>query len=246
MSLLTSFEPDAIHVSIAAAAQECGIPLNADYNGASQDGVSFMQYSIEDGVRHSTAAAYIRPVEADPNLEVVIGATARRLLFDGTRCVGVEWSQDGRIERVRAAADRRVRRDDRVCAAAPALGGGACGSPALARDRRRRRPARSRREPARPPALTGHLQRRARGRASVHRPARLPDPPLLALAARFARARHPADPLHGPDVRAVDGRARERLHAAGWNGPARKPRLAASHRAGAGGPGRARPERPRV
>ena len=66
VSLLTSFEPDPIHVSIAEAAQECGIPLNADYNGASQDGVSFMQYSIEDGIRHSTAAAYIRPVEAHP------------------------------------------------------------------------------------------------------------------------------------------------------------------------------------
>jgi choline dehydrogenase len=27
----------------------------------------------------------------------------RRLVFDGTRCVGVEWSKDGRIERARAA-----------------------------------------------------------------------------------------------------------------------------------------------
>ena len=102
VSLLTSFQPDAIHLAIADAAEECGVPLNADYNGASQDGVSFMQYSIEDGVRHSTAAAYLRPVEADSNLELVTGATARRLLFDGTRCVGVEWSQDGRLERVRA------------------------------------------------------------------------------------------------------------------------------------------------
>ena len=76
--------------------------MNADYNGASQDGVSFMQYSIEDGVRHSTAAAYIRPVEADANLDVITGATARRLLFEGIRCVGVEWSQDGRVERVHA------------------------------------------------------------------------------------------------------------------------------------------------
>ncbi len=100
--LLTSFEPDAIHVSIAEAAQECGIPFNADYNGASQDGVSFMQFSIEDGVRHSTAAAYIRPVEDAANLEVVVGATARRLLFDGTRCVGVEWAEAGRVERADA------------------------------------------------------------------------------------------------------------------------------------------------
>jgi choline dehydrogenase len=102
VSLLTSFEPDAIHASIAEAAKECGIPLNADYNGASQDGVSFMQYSIEGGVRHSTAAAYLRPVEAHASLDVVTGAIARRLLFDGSRCVGVEWSQDGRIERAQA------------------------------------------------------------------------------------------------------------------------------------------------
>ena len=69
MTLLTAFEPDAIHVSIAEAAQECGIPLNDDYNGNSQDGVSFMQFSIESGVRHSTAAAYIRPVETNRDLE---------------------------------------------------------------------------------------------------------------------------------------------------------------------------------
>jgi choline dehydrogenase len=106
VSLLTSFEPDAIHAAIAVAAQECGIPLNADYNGESQDGVSFMQYSIGDGVRHSTAAAYIRPVEDDAKLDVITGATARRLLFEGLRCVGVEWSQEGRVEH--AHADRTV------------------------------------------------------------------------------------------------------------------------------------------
>ena len=103
VSLVTSFEPDPIHVSIAQAANECGISTNADYNGASQDGVSFMQYCIEDGVRHSTAAAYIRPVEAADTLELVLGACARRLVFDGTRCVGVEWSRDGRTEQARAA-----------------------------------------------------------------------------------------------------------------------------------------------
>ena len=102
VSLVTSFEPDPIHVAIAQAANECGISTNADYNGASQDGVSFMQYCIEDGVRHSTAAAYIRSVEAADTLELVLGACARRLVFDGTRCVGVEWSKDGRIERARA------------------------------------------------------------------------------------------------------------------------------------------------
>jgi len=103
VSLLTRFEPDAIHRSLAEAAKECGIPLNPDYNGASQDGFSFMQYCIENGVRHSTAAAYVRPIEASPGLELHTGALARRLLLDGTRCVGVEWSEDGRLERRHAA-----------------------------------------------------------------------------------------------------------------------------------------------
>jgi choline dehydrogenase len=102
VSLLTSFEPDAIHVSIAAAAQECGIPLNANYNAGAQDGVSFMQYSIDDGVRHSTAAAYLHPIEPAADLEVVTGAVARRLLFDGARCTGVEWSEGSRVERAAA------------------------------------------------------------------------------------------------------------------------------------------------
>ena len=91
LDVLTAFEPDEIHLALAAAAQECGIPLNANYNGGSQDGVSFMQFTIQNGVRHSTAAAYIRPVEANERLEIVTGALAQRLLFDGTRCVGVEW-----------------------------------------------------------------------------------------------------------------------------------------------------------
>ena len=104
VNLLTAFEPDAIHVSIAEAAQECGIPLNDDYNGDSQDGVSFMQFSIEGGVRHSTVAAYIRPVEGNADLDVVTGAVARRLLFDGARCTGVEWSHDERVERTNASS----------------------------------------------------------------------------------------------------------------------------------------------
>ena len=89
-------------MAIAEAAQECGIPLNPDYNGASQDGVSFMQYSIEDGIRHSTAAAYIRPVEAtrEPRARHRRGRAAPALRRH--RCVGVEWSHDGRIERAHA------------------------------------------------------------------------------------------------------------------------------------------------
>ena len=62
-----------------------------------------MQFSIKEGVRHSTAVAYLKDVAEDANLRVVLGAQARRLLFAGTRCTGVEWSRDGLRERASAA-----------------------------------------------------------------------------------------------------------------------------------------------
>jgi choline dehydrogenase len=103
VTILSSYEADPIHQAIVAAGQACGLPLNADYNGDVQDGVSYMQFSISDRVRHSTAAAYLRPIADHPNFRVALRAQARRLLFDGSRCVGVEWARDGRVERTHAA-----------------------------------------------------------------------------------------------------------------------------------------------
>jgi len=103
VTITSDYEPDAIHQAIVAAAQECGVPFNPDYNGAHQDGISYMQFSIKDGIRHSTTAAYLGDAAEHPNLQVTTRAHARRLLFDGTRCVGVELAHDGRLEQVHAA-----------------------------------------------------------------------------------------------------------------------------------------------
>src|SRR3954462_15423502 len=103
VTMTSDYEADAIHQAIVAAAQECGVPFNPDYNGAEQDGVSYMQFSIKDGIRHSTTVAYLGDVAEHPNLQVLVRAHARRLLFDGTRCVGVEVTHDGRLERMHAA-----------------------------------------------------------------------------------------------------------------------------------------------
>jgi choline dehydrogenase len=117
VNVLRGYQPDPIHVAIRDAAMACGIAFNPDYNAGRQEGVSFMQYSIEGATRHSTATAYLRDIERNERLEIVTGATARRLLFDGMRCTGVEWSQGSTVERVHAA-------EVVVC-------GGAIGSPQL-------------------------------------------------------------------------------------------------------------------
>lgn len=103
VKILRDYQPDPIHRAIVDAAQECGIPLNPDYNGDRQDGVSYMQYSIDGEVRHSAAAAYLHPIAGHPGLGVLLRARAQRLLFDGTRCVGVEFAHGGSLERAYAA-----------------------------------------------------------------------------------------------------------------------------------------------
>ena len=55
--------------------------------------------------RASTARSYLQPALKRPNLQVVTGALVHRVLFDGTRAVGVEYSRNGTTERVDVAGE---------------------------------------------------------------------------------------------------------------------------------------------
>ncbi|TMQ96745.1 FAD-binding protein [Actinomadura soli] len=124
LDVLTGYEADPVQRSIVEAARQAGLPFNPDYNGVRQDGVSFMQFTIRDQRRLTTARAYLAPAlgrsalgQDAPGLTLVADANVRRLLLEGRRCVGVEWERGGAVER--AYADEVV-----VCA-------GAIGSPVL-------------------------------------------------------------------------------------------------------------------
>jgi choline dehydrogenase len=95
-----------------------GIPRNDDYNGAVQEGVGYFQQTAHKGFRWSTAKGFLRPARSRPNLEVVVRAHARKVLFEGRRAVGVEYQQDGMIHRALARG-------------AVVLAAGAIGSPQL-------------------------------------------------------------------------------------------------------------------
>ena len=76
------------------ASREQGYPINADYNGASQEGVSAPQVTQKNGWRWSSARAFLAPVRHRPNLVVKTGIDVQRLLFaeNEGRCSGVETS----------------------------------------------------------------------------------------------------------------------------------------------------------
>ena len=77
------------------AAQEAGLALNPDLNGASQEGVGTYQITTRDGRRESASTAYLDAARRRPNLCVITQAHATRILFSGTRAQGVNYLRDG-------------------------------------------------------------------------------------------------------------------------------------------------------
>ena len=85
-----------------ASAQANGIARNDDFNGATQEGAGYYQANMRNGRRISTAVGYLRPAEKRANLRVEVNAHVTRVLFEGTRAVGVEYRQNGRTVTARA------------------------------------------------------------------------------------------------------------------------------------------------
>ncbi|HTP62745.1 MAG TPA: GMC family oxidoreductase N-terminal domain-containing protein [Burkholderiales bacterium] len=74
------------------AAEQAGFRRNADFNGAEQEGVGIYQVTQRGGERWSAARAYVQPHLSRPNLKVVTGTKANRILFSGKRAMAVEHS----------------------------------------------------------------------------------------------------------------------------------------------------------
>jgi choline dehydrogenase len=84
------------------AAVAAGIEPNEDFNGAAQDGVGRYQVTQRNGMRCSTAVAFLHPAAERPNLTIETRMHVHRVLLEGTRAVGVVGEQNGELVEVRA------------------------------------------------------------------------------------------------------------------------------------------------
>lgn len=85
-----------------AAAQQAGLPLNRDFNGASQEGVGYYQINTRNGLRCSAAVAFLKPIRGRRNLSIVTDALVERVNLDGRRAAGITYRQGGRSVVARA------------------------------------------------------------------------------------------------------------------------------------------------
>ncbi len=88
------------------ACGELGVPRTRDFNAGVLEGAGLWQVTIKDGIRVSTASAFLRPARGRPNLEVRTRAHATRLVIEAGEAKGVEYLQGG--ERRIARARREV------------------------------------------------------------------------------------------------------------------------------------------
>lgn len=84
------------------AGREAGYGVTEDYNGYRQEGFGRMDMTVRDGVRCSTANAYLKPALGRSNLTLQTHALTTRILMDGRRAVGVEYRHQGRVLKVKA------------------------------------------------------------------------------------------------------------------------------------------------
>ena len=103
----TQRDQHPLALAFVEAAVQCGYPRNNDFNGASQEGAGLYQTTTRKGTRCSTAKAYLKPVASRANLRVVTDALTTRILFEGRRATGIEYSVRGR----NADGARRARTD---------------------------------------------------------------------------------------------------------------------------------------
>ena len=90
--------------AVIEAGKAMGLP-HRDVNGEDQEGVAYYQLTVKNGRRCSAAVAYLNPAKKRQNLQIETKALAARVLFEGKRAVGVEYTQGGQTKTAKARGE---------------------------------------------------------------------------------------------------------------------------------------------
>ena len=94
--------PDPLSAAFIAACGSLGIEETPDYNVGSYEGARYLEQTAKNGIRCTTAKAYLHPARARGNLEIITNALVLRLDLDGRRARGVVVRLRGEEQRFRA------------------------------------------------------------------------------------------------------------------------------------------------
>ncbi len=108
--------PGSINDIYLQACQDMQMPINADFNGANQEGHGMYEVTQKGGERWNTARAFLDDIMDRPNLTVLTQALTEKVVIEDGRATGVQIRQKKQSKVIKAK--REV-----------ILSGGAFGSP---------------------------------------------------------------------------------------------------------------------
>ncbi len=94
-----------LYQAFIEAGRQAGYPVTKDYNGSQQEGFGSMEMTVHNGFRWSAANAFLRPALKRKTVKLVTRAYARRVILEGKKAVGVEYSRGEKIFTARARKD---------------------------------------------------------------------------------------------------------------------------------------------
>jgi choline dehydrogenase len=104
----SAMDRSPICAKVIEAGMQLGLEYREDVNDlppGAPDSIGWCQQTRGGRRRASTARSYLRPAQKRPNLQLVTKALVHRIVFDGKRAVGVEFSRNGQVDRADAGAE---------------------------------------------------------------------------------------------------------------------------------------------
>ncbi len=94
-----------LYTTFIKAGVEAGYAHTDDYNAAQQEGFGPMHMTVKDGVRSSASREYLDPVKSRSNLTVITGALAQKVILEGKKATGIEYTVNGTLKAAHATKD---------------------------------------------------------------------------------------------------------------------------------------------
>lgn len=94
-----------LYTTFIKAGVQAGYAHTDDYNAAQQEGFGPMHMTVKDGVRSSASREYLDPVKSRSNLTVITGALAQKVILEGKKATGIEYTVNGTLKTAHATKD---------------------------------------------------------------------------------------------------------------------------------------------
>lgn len=94
-----------LYKAFIEAGIQAGYPYTSDINGFQQEGFGNFDMTVHEGRRWSAATAYLRPALNRPNLQTKVRTLTEKILFEGSKAVGVQCIEKGTVSQIRASKE---------------------------------------------------------------------------------------------------------------------------------------------